>query len=416
MLCSTRSPKRPSQPPRNASLSRGRKNAPSETLVKFSNIMKDKLLDIAVDTVIAARKESTNGRIQRDTMAVILKGLPSGCTRDMIYNREKKRRRVEEKCLDTTKDVPELVPALRNKGGRPLEATYEAAPELVPALRNKVGRPFGATNKAVPEFVPALHNKGGQSLGATNEDKRDREEREQKAKADAVQALLARWAVREPGKRSKKNELKLIIEAAKKKFNVEDLSIPESMIRDRATTGNVNPTTTGRVSPMAEVEPLLVSFVICLQRIGQPLNQTTFLELANSLIKGTPFEEKVLASKHGGIIGKANGIRYYTLFMKRHKDEIDSRCRGRLPADRTKWTTYQTIESMYDMVYAVLVEAGVASRTDSPQWSDKSGHPVATIEADASFGTLIVGFILDHTRKFRSDYGLHSHSSRHHDA
>jgi hypothetical protein len=195
------------------------------------------MLDMAVDVIIAARKESTNSRIQRDTMAVILNGLPSGHTRDMIYNREKRQRRVEVEILDTTNDASELVPALGNKGGRPLGATKEALPELVPALRNMGGRPLGATNEAVPELVPALSSKGGRPLEATNEAKRDREGREHKAKAYAVETLLARWARREPGKRSGKKRTNLIIEAAKKNFNVEDLVIRESMIWDRATRG-----------------------------------------------------------------------------------------------------------------------------------------------------------------------------------
>jgi hypothetical protein len=170
------------------------------------------------------------------------------------------------------------------------------------------------------------------------------------------------------------------------------------MIRDRASRGKVlNPTTTGRVSPMAEIEPLLVTFVICMQRIGLPLDQKSFLELANSLIEGTPIEEKVLASKQGGKSGKANGPRYYSLFLKRHKEEIDSKCPRKFPADRTTWTTYSNIDSMYDMVYAVLVEAGVASRADSPQWTDKNGHPVET-EAEA-FGSL-VEYIVDYPEWF----------------
>jgi hypothetical protein len=192
----------------------------------------------------------------------------------------------------------------------------------------------------------------------------------------------------------------------RKKFDVEDLIIRE--IHDPGTCDKrqvSNPTGRGGVSPMAEIEPLLVTFVICLQKVGQPLNPTTFLELANALIKGSPLEEKVLASKHGGESGTANGKRYYIGFMKRNKDEIDSSCSSKLPADRTKWTTYPNIESMYDMVHAVLVEAGVAiSRADSPQWTNKSGHPVAT-EARA-LGSLIVEFILDQTRKYRSDFGL----------
>jgi hypothetical protein len=59
--------------------------------------MKERTLDMAVDFVIAARKESANGRIKRDTMFDILKGMPPEYTRDMIYNREKKRRRIERK-------------------------------------------------------------------------------------------------------------------------------------------------------------------------------------------------------------------------------------------------------------------------------------------------------------------------------
>jgi hypothetical protein len=176
-------------------------------------------------------------------------------------------------------------------------------------------------------------------LETTDEAKHDRIERENKAKADAVQALLAFWAKIEPGKRSKPFELKRIIESAKKKFNVQDLVIRESMIRERATRGKVtNPTRSGAVSPMLEMEPLLVTFVICLKWIGHPLNPSKFLDLANSLIKGTPLEEKILASKKVGEIGAASGKKYYQNFMKRNSDEINSKCLRKFPADRTKST------------------------------------------------------------------------------
>jgi hypothetical protein len=78
-------------------------------------------------------------------------------------------------------------------------------------------------------------------------------------------------------------------------------------------------------SPMLEIELLLVTFVICLQRIGHLLNSTTFLELPNSLIKESPLEDKVLVSKQAGKSGTANGKTCYTGFMKRNKDEIDSK-------------------------------------------------------------------------------------------
>jgi hypothetical protein len=86
MLRSTLTPKRPARPPRKISISGGRKNAPSDALDEYSKLMKDRTLDMAVDLVITARNESTNGRIKRDTMAGILEGLPPDYTRDMIYN------------------------------------------------------------------------------------------------------------------------------------------------------------------------------------------------------------------------------------------------------------------------------------------------------------------------------------------
>jgi hypothetical protein len=160
MLRSTVTPKRRAQLPRRVSISGGRKNAPSDALNEYSKLMKERTLDMAVDLVASARNESTNGRIKRDTMAGILLGLPSDYTRNMIYSREKKRRRVAEESLDSTNDI---------------EITID-----------------------VPELAPAPCNKGGRPLGATNAAKRDREDRERKAKADAVETLLARWARREP--------------------------------------------------------------------------------------------------------------------------------------------------------------------------------------------------------------------------
>jgi hypothetical protein len=307
MLRSSLTPKRAAQPPRRVSLSGGRGDAPSKSLPSFSVLMKERTLDMAVEFVIAARKESAIGRIKRDTMFHLLKGMPPEYTRDMIYSRERKRRRVEKGILDTTNAV----------ASGSISPTDDV-PESVAALRNTRGRALGSTDAAsisptddVPESVPALRNKGGRPLGYTDEAKRDREEREDMAKAEAAKALLALWAKRKQGGYSKQNELRCIIEAAKKKFNVEDCFISPKLVRDRATKGCVSIVSgSGRASPMLEIEPLLVTFVICMQRIGKPLNSTTFPELANSLIEGTPLEEQVLASKKGGKRGAANGERY----------------------------------------------------------------------------------------------------------
>jgi hypothetical protein len=98
---STLIPKRPAQPSRRVRHCGGKKNAPSKAVAEYAEVMRNLALDKAVDVVVAARKESTNGRIRRDTMTGILTAMPPGCTRDMIYNREKKRRRIEKESVDT---------------------------------------------------------------------------------------------------------------------------------------------------------------------------------------------------------------------------------------------------------------------------------------------------------------------------
>jgi hypothetical protein len=330
MLRSISTPKRPNAP-RRVSLSAGGKKTialQESAKRKSAERMKEGSLDTAVMCMTEARNASASGCMKRGTMTGILESAPT-LTRDMIYAHEKKRRRttiVEEEGGNTEANISNPAVLLNNSDDN-------------------------NTN----------NNVGGRPKGSTNAAKHDRESREAAARTHAVDALKARWAGKKPGGRLEKHALRDIIEAAKKKFNVEDLLIGEHMIKERASRGQSrNPTGRGPSTPMLEIEPLLVTFCICMQRIGQPLGQEQFLELANSLIKGSPIEAKVLASKRGGTSGAANGTRYYKNFMKRNSKELSSKCPRKFPADRTKWTTHSNISAMYDMVYAVLVEAGVA--------------------------------------------------------
>lgn len=74
------------RPPRRVSLSGGRKIAPSSAHAEYSDLMKEEMLDKAVDLIAAAREGSANGRLQRVTVADILTSLPSSFTRDMLYS------------------------------------------------------------------------------------------------------------------------------------------------------------------------------------------------------------------------------------------------------------------------------------------------------------------------------------------
>ena len=79
-----------------------------------------------------------------------------------------------------------------------------------------------------------------------------------------------------------------------------------------------------QTSLMAEIEPLLVDYVVKLSDIGMPLNKGGVIELATSMISGLPLEEKVIAWKQKHIRYKDNqsllGDHWYNNFMDRNND------------------------------------------------------------------------------------------------
>jgi hypothetical protein len=73
--------------------------------------MKETAIDKAVDLMTAARNKSDNGRLKKDTMVGILNALPPNCTTHMLYNLERKRRRVEEEILGTIIEEEMMYPS-----------------------------------------------------------------------------------------------------------------------------------------------------------------------------------------------------------------------------------------------------------------------------------------------------------------
>ncbi len=118
----------------------------------------------------------------------------------------------------------------------------------------------------------------------------------------------------------------------------------------------------GPKSPVEEIEPVLLNFAAQRQEAGQPLKPSEGLELANSLIEGTPIQEKMKAFQT--TIGKeATGNlskKYWKNFMKRSQPFLESKKGTRLGASREEWTTYENLQAMYDLVYEQMIDVGVA--------------------------------------------------------
>jgi hypothetical protein len=140
---------------------------------------------------------------------------------------------------------------------------------------------------------------------------------------------------------------------------------------------------------MREVGPILVSVCVAMQCILLPLNETSFLEFANSFFEGTELEKKVLQYKKDhcgykepkGKEGCANlGSKYYKGFMKHHETVLWSKKPHKFPKDRKDWATYENIEKMYEQVYQAMVECGIAHYLDDDEVNAVLEHPeLATV-------------------------------------
>ena len=100
------------------------------------------------------------------------------------------------------------------------------------------------------------------------------------------------------GRNEKKGYIERIIEAKRKEFNLpDDVKLDKEAIRARHYRGNLSVASMGPISPMAEVEPQLVELIIRMSRIQRCLAPIQCLLLANDLIAGTKYEDKVLKFK-----------------------------------------------------------------------------------------------------------------------
>ena len=133
---------------------------------------------------------------------------------------------------------------------------------------------------------------------------------------------------------------------------------------------------------MVEVEPVLVQFCLQLDAMNQSIDRDTFICLANSIIKDTPTEKRVIEYKKRQLGYKEDaetaglGVGYYSSFMKRHKNELWSIPPKAQDIMRTNWLTYSNVEKMYDSVYKQMEKSGVARKLNVPVFMDADGNVV----------------------------------------
>jgi hypothetical protein len=134
---------------------------------------------------------------------------------------------------------------------------------------------------------------------------------------------------------------------------------------------------------MLEVEPYLVNIIIKLADMRTPISASQRLQLANSLIKGTSIEKKVIEWKKKYCkafkIGDGNselGTDYWKRFMKRNNHLIRSKKALKFDAKRAEWCNYTNMLEMYNEIYKDFCSAGVACENPEPVWRNENGDIV----------------------------------------
>ena len=239
---------------------------------------------------------------------------------------------------------------------------------------NTVNTKSGSNNDA----INVNYNKGGRPKGSTKaaKDKKEAVTKESITKA----AILYQQACEEASKSGKKavpkGTLERIIADVENEAGLSENSISVNTIRSRIKRGNVEGKNSYSLSPITELEPLIVEFCIRLAKIGDPLTRKTVIQLANDLVIDNDYQSRINECKSerhlqsNGLLGDA----WYRGFMTWHKDKLSRKGSTVKDVKRSTWVTRENFESMYENIYESMVEAGIAEKVEE-EIQYKAGHP-----------------------------------------
>ena len=164
--------------------------------------------------------------------------------------------------------------------------------------------------------------------------------------------------------------LDTIIQDAKCKYKLpQNQVIKKDTIRKRLQTKrNLRVIKKGPLPPIHEFEPLLVEWLSLAYNSCFCLSVGKALCLANSLIRGTIYEQKMKNFKEklglnyvpGNVLEEA----WFSGFMECNKDKLKCTRGHNFSLDRDSWSTYQNFSNMYNQIETSLIECDVAEKID----------------------------------------------------
>ena len=241
----------------------------------------------------------------------------------------------------------------------------------------------------------------GRPKGSTQAHSRELKERLRLATAWAAGEYdKIRKVGKENNGRAERGQLTKVIALGKIKYGLpDDVKISHFTVQTRAKRLQTNPLVPqGTVSPMIAIEPYIVDLIIQLSRMRSPVNVTTGLQLANSLIAGTSIESelqewKIRHNIHSRRANKVSGNDpaapqqqlgqgYWRGFMKRNGHIVKSKKSVKFDYKQADWCTYANFLMMYCEVYKEMVKGGIAVRLDNKVCMTKEGETVEENDAN----------------------------------
>jgi hypothetical protein len=231
---------------------------------------------------------------------------------------------------------------------------------------------------AVVDSVNDLaRNFGGRPKGSTCIAKENYSMVLKKATTDASLLYQKEKIAAEAEKRNVgKGVLKQIVLQMESERGLPPNTIPLNTIRNRILRNNVHADVELSLSPLKNVEPILVEYCIRLARIGNALNKDQVISLAEDVIHGTSIANDLAKFKtarkikdiyHQSIDNQQRvivGEGWYNNFMKRNKDKIKRQRLKVKDRQRLTYCTYPNFQIMYETVYEDMVKCGIAIKLE----------------------------------------------------
>jgi hypothetical protein len=157
-----------------------------------------------------------------------------------------------------------------------------------------------------------------------------------------------------------------IFKQTEEKYMLETGTIKFETIRSRILSQNLTAYCPQKVSPITEVEPLIINCCIRLSKMGESLTKFEVMEVANEIQIYTVHAERLKEFcekrniKEDFSKGKIVGTRWYSNFIKRHGNKLKTRPCRMQDGNRLTWCMLENFSNMYDAVYKAMVEVGVA--------------------------------------------------------